>query len=73
MAHGKSLREMENAITDITKLLEQKQAVSIDEIQRMKKHLESLSKHNDMGSTWKKLHYTRNFFKKFLPSQKISP
>ncbi|CAH1446011.1 unnamed protein product [Lactuca virosa] len=40
MAHGKSLRKMEKAITDITKWLEHKQTASIVEIQRMQKHLD---------------------------------
>ncbi|KAL7585336.1 hypothetical protein Lser_V15G42839 [Lactuca serriola] len=75
MAHGKSLREMENAITDITKWLEHKQTASIVEIQRMQKHLESVADfkqnvrdntHDFKSSTSKKLHNAGKFFKNFV-------
>ena len=42
MTRGKRSRKMEDAIADTTKWIEHNQAASVDEVQRMKEHLESL-------------------------------
>ncbi|CAI9301600.1 unnamed protein product [Lactuca saligna] len=42
MTRGKKLRKMEVAIADTTKWIEHNEAASVDEVQRMKDHLESL-------------------------------